>query len=173
MLFAGKRHSRRRNRSYVDVCNRKDCPRMRGRMDQVTDMLCIAIHMRRSCIVCVVPFALCCLIALTPSAQLFWLPAIVWFCPPEYAIARKLGRREFFGWRRRDCDILKLRMVNISPSFNVEVSRRGGSGVGWSGGPCGRLWSGADRAGNDGRPQGPQPRIHATPAPTRYPDHVA
>src|SRR6266568_3768098 len=109
---------------------------------------------------------------LSPYAQLIWLPAIVWFCPPEYAIARKLGRREFFVWRRRDCDILKLRMVNISPSFNVEVSRRGGSGVGWSGGPCGRLWSGADRAGNDGRPQGPQPRIHATPAPTRYPDHV-
>ncbi len=56
-------------------------------------------------------------------------------------------------------------------------SRRGGSGVDEWGGP---LWPpvGAGRgkkvqesmSGYVGRPQGPQPRLHAAPAPTRDPD---
>src|SRR6266571_765644 len=44
--------------------------------------------------------------------------------------------------------------------------RRGGSGVGLGGGPCGRPPRGEHR----GRPQGPPPHIHASPTPTIY-DH--
>ena len=60
-----------------------------------------------------------------------------------------------------------------------EVPRRGGSRVGWSWGPCGRPWgqgtprlrSRASR-GTAGGHKDPQPRIHITPAPTRYSNHV-